>query len=511
MTGLFRRKSVDLLVEEATQRSGLKRALGTLELTLLGVGAIIGAGIFTSVGSAIAGDAVRPGAGPALVISLLLVSVASGFAALCYAEFASMIPAAGSAYTYSYATLGELVAWIIGWDLIIEYAIGNVAVAISWAGYLDTLLRGFGIHIPSWLLTDYRTAVQAAHDVARAADPSALGFATRQAAEAFQTAPHLFGIPLVFNFPAVFIVFVITVVLVIGIKESAWFNNVMVMIKIGVVLLFLGVGAFYVKPENWTPFAPNGFKGIAVGAALIFFAYIGFDAVSTAAEETRNPQRDVPKGILWSLVICTVLYIAIALVLTGVMPWRQLGVADPLAAALTHIHADWFAGLVAFGAVMAMTSVLLVFQLGQPRIFFSMARDGLLPPWAAKVHPRFKTPHVTTIITGVIVAVPSAFANINEMVELTNIGTLFAFFLVALGIIILRRTDPDRPRPFRTPLVPLFPLLAMALCVWLMINLPLRTWVLFGVWLLVGLAIYFLYGFRHSRLNTGAEADQPGA
>jgi APA family basic amino acid/polyamine antiporter len=497
---------VDRLVAEASHHDGLKRVLGPFELTMLGIGAIIGAGIFTSVGSAIAGDAVRPGAGPALVISLLLVSVASGLAALCYAEFASMIPAAGSAYTYSYATLGELVAWIIGWDLIIEYAIGNVAVAISWSGYLDTLLRGFGIEIPAWLLTDYRTAHQAAEQVAAAADPSALGPAVAMAAAARDTAPHLFGVPIIFNFPAVFIVFAITVVLVVGIRESAWFNNAMVIIKVGVTLLFLAVGAHFVKPDNWTPFAPNGFKGIAVGAALIFFAYIGFDAVSTAAEETKNPQKDVPKGILWSLVICTVLYIAIALVLTGIMPWEQLGVADPLAAALAFIHQDWIAGIIAFGAVMAMTSVLLVFQLGQPRIFFSMARDGLLPPWAAKVHPRFKTPHVTTILTGVFVAIPAAFANINEMVELTNIGTLFAFFLVSLGIIVLRRTDPDRPRPFRTPLVPVLPLLCMGMCLWLMFNLPLRTWVLFGAWLLIGLVIYFAYSRRHSRL-----AERPAA
>jgi basic amino acid/polyamine antiporter, APA family len=505
LSQLIRRKSVDQLTSEANRPGGLKRVLGAFELTMLGIGAIVGAGIFTSVGSAIAGDAVRPGAGPALVISLLLVSVASGLAALCYAEFASMIPAAGSAYTYSYATLGELVAWIIGWDLIIEYAIGNVAVAISWAGYLDTLLRGFGIHIPAWLLTDYRTAHQAAADVAAAVDPSSLGFAVNQASEALATAPQIGGIPIIFNFPAVFIVTAITVILVIGIRESAWFNNAMVILKIGVTLLFLAVGARFVQPENWTPFAPNGFKGIAVGAALIFFAYIGFDAVSTAAEETKNPQRDVPRGILWSLIICTILYIAIALVLTGIMPWQQLGVADPLAAALAFIHQDWIAGIIAFGAVMAMTSVLLVFQLGQPRIFFSMARDGLLPPWAAKIHPRFKTPHITTILTGVFVAIPSAFANINEMVELTNIGTLFAFFLVSLGIIILRKTDPDRPRPFRVRLVPWVPLLAMAMCVWLAINLPLRTWVLFAVWLAIGLVIYFGYSVRHSRLRQGLE------
>jgi len=501
---LFRRKSVDLLASEAN-KTDLKRVLGAFELTMLGIGAIVGAGIFTSVGSAIAGDALRPGAGPALVISLVIVSVASGFAALCYAEFASMIPAAGSAYTYSYATLGELVAWIIGWDLIIEYAIGNVAVAISWAAYFDTLLRGVGIHIPTWLLTDYRTAHQAAAEVAAAVDPSTLGFAVNQAADALATAPRIGDVPLIFNFPAVFIVAAITVVLVIGIRESAWFNNAMVILKIGVTLLFLAVGAAFVKPENWTPFAPNGFKGIAVGAALIFFAYIGFDAVSTAAEETRNPQKDVPRGILWSLVICTVLYIAIALVLTGIMPWEMLGVADPLAAAISFIHQDWIAGVIAFGAVMAMTSVLLVFQLGQPRIFFSMARDGLLPPWAAKVHPRFKTPHVTTILTGVFVAVPAAFANINEMVELTNIGTLFAFFLVSLGIVVLRRTDPDRDRPFRVPLVPWLPFVGMAMCLWLMVNLPLRTWILFTVWLVIGLVIYFTYGVRHSRLEQELE------
>ncbi|MBI4543387.1 MAG: amino acid permease [Gemmatimonadetes bacterium] len=504
MSQLLRRKSVDLLVAEATERSGLKRVLGKLELTLLGVGAIVGAGIFSSVGTAIAGSADRPGAGPALVVSLLILTLGSALAALCYAEFAAMIPAAGSAYTYAYATLGELVAWIIGWDLILEYAIGNVAVAISWAGYFDTLLRGFGIEIPAWLVTDYRTAHQAAAQVAAAADRSALSFAVRQGAAAVATAPALFGLPLIFNLPAVGIVSIITLVLVRGIKESAWVNNISVVIKVAVVLVFLAVGVTYVKPENWTPFAPNGFRGITVGAAIIFFAYIGFDAVSTAAEETRNPQKDMPFGIIASLIICTVLYIAIALVLTGIMPWDQLGVPDPLAVALTFIHADWFAGLVAFGAVMSMTSVLLVFQLGQPRIFFSMARDGLLPTWAAKVHPRFRTPHVTTIITGVLVAVPALFFNINEMVELTNIGTLFAFLLVALGILVLRVREPDRARPFRTPLVPLVPLAAIGICGFLMFQLPLKTWILFIVWLAIGLVIYFGYSHRHSRLRLAA-------
>jgi APA family basic amino acid/polyamine antiporter len=498
---------VDLLIEEATQRSGLKRALGKWELTLLGIGAIVGAGIFSSVGTAVAGSADRPGAGPALVISLLIITLGSALAALCYAEFAAMIPAAGSAYTYAYATLGELIAWVIGWDLIIEYAIGNVAVAISWSSYFDTLLRGLGMHLPAWLVVDFRSAAQAAGEVAAAADPAQLSSFTRLAAEAASTAPTLFGVPLIFNLPAVAIVAAITWVLVIGIKESAWVNNISVILKVAIVLVFIVVGARFVKPANWTPFAPNGFEGIAVGAFVIFFAYIGFDAISTAAEETRNPQRDMPFGIIASLVICTVLYIAIALVLTGVMPWNLLGVADPLAEALKFVGQDWAAGLVALGAVVSMTSVLLVFQLGQPRIFFSMARDGLLPPWAAKVHPRYRTPHVTTILTGFLVAVPALFFNINEMVELTNIGTLFAFLLVCTGILVLRYREPHRPRPFRTPLVPAVPVAGVLICGYLMAKSPTKTWILFLVWLGIGLVIYFLYGRRRSRLATNGAAN----
>jgi APA family basic amino acid/polyamine antiporter len=457
------------------------------------------------VGTAIAGSADRPGAGPAIVVSLLIITLGSALAALCYAEFAAMIPAAGSAYTYAYATLGELVAWIIGWDLIIEYAIGNTAVAISWGGYFDTLLRGLGIDLPAWLVTDFRTAHQAAAQLAAAADPEQLSGAVRLAAEAVATAPQPFGFPVIFNLPAVAIVTLITIVLVVGIKESAWVNNIAVILKIAVVLLFLAVGARYVRPDNWTPLAPGGFEGVAVGAFVIFFAYIGFDAVSTAAEETKNPQKDLPFGIIASLIICTVLYIAIGLVLTGVMPWQQLGVPDPLAAALQFIGEDRFAGLVAFGAVMSMTSVLLVFQLGQPRIFFSMARDGLLPGWAAKVHPRFRTPHVTTIITGVLVAVPALFFNINEMVELTNIGTLFAFLLVAAGILVLRYREPDRPRPFRTPLVPWLPVATILICGYLMFKAPFKTWALFLIWLVIGLVIYFGYGRRHSRLSAAVQ------
>jgi APA family basic amino acid/polyamine antiporter len=406
--------------------------------------------------------------------------VACGFCAFCYAEFASMIPISGSAYTYAYATLGELVAWIIGWDLIIEYAVGNVAVAVSWSGYLKELLRGFGLEVPAWLTTDYRTA--------------------HQSIKILASAPHLWGIPLIINLPAILIVALITFVLVLGIKESSVFNTVIVVIKLVVVVGFMIVGIFYIKPSNWTPFAPHGWSGIATGAALIFFAYIGFDAVSTAAEEARNPQRDMPIGMITSLVICTVLYILITAVLTGILPYQQLGTAEPLATAMNYLHLDWAAGLVSFGAVISMTAVLLVFQLGQPRIFFSISRDGLLPRVFAAVHPRFRTPHVTTILTGVFVGAFAGFMDINEAVELTNIGTLFAFILVGIGVIVLRHTEPERPRPFRCPWVPWVPLLGVISCFYLMLQLPWLTWVRFVVWLFIGLTIYFLYSVDHSRL-----------
>ncbi|MFN8058248.1 MAG: amino acid permease [Vicinamibacterales bacterium] len=506
MSQLFRRKSLDRLISDTeTGSHQLKRSLGPIQLTSLGIGAIIGAGIFSMVGSAASGGGEHLGAGPALVLSFVLVAIACGFAALCYAEFASMVPAAGSAYTYSYATLGELVAWTIGWDLILEYAIGNVAVAISWSAYFQELLRGFGTSIPAWLGTDYRSAAQAAQQVAEATaagtDPAALGDAVVRAAQALALAPHVAGLPIIFNLPAFVIVGLVTWVLVIGISESAWLNSAMVGLKLVIIAFFLGVGVFYIKPENWHPFAPNGLVGVWQGASLIFFAYIGFDAVSTAAEETVDPQRNLPIGMIASLIVCTVVYIGVALVLTGLTPWNQLGTAEPLATAFSARGMDWAAGIISLGAVFATTSVLVVFQLGQPRIFFSMARDGLLPPWAARVHPTFRTPHITTILTGVFVAVFAAVANINEVAELTNIGTLFAFVLVAIGIIILRRTDPDRHRPFRTPLVPLVPLLAVGSCTFLMAGLPALTWIRFFGWLGLGLLIYFFYGIRHSRLR----------
>ena len=491
MNRLFRRKSLDALLADTEDPSThLKRSLGALELIALGIGAIIGAGIFAVIGSASAGGANHVGAGPALVISILITAFGCGLCALCYAEFAALVPISGSAYTYSYATLGEFIAWIIGWDLIIEYAMGNVAVAVSWSGYFCELLRGFGFDVPAWLRTDLRTALRTP--------------------EILASAPHVAGIPIVFNLPAVAITALVTWVLVIGIKESSRFNTVMVFLKVAILLFFIAVGAFYVRPENWRPFAPNGWSGIGVGAALIFFAYIGFDAVSTAAEECKNPQRDMPIGMIGSLLICSVIYVVVALVLTGMLPLSEIrGSAEPLAKAFSVLGMNWAAGIVAFGAVIATTAVLLVFQLGQARIFFSMARDGLLPPSFAAVHPKYRTPHVTTIWTGVAVAVLAAFANLDVFVELTNIGTLFAFVLVCIAVIVLRRRDPDRPRAFRTPFVPFVPIGGVIICLYLMHNLPLATWIRFGVWLAIGVVVYFLYGYRKSRLSGGGKPPRP--
>jgi APA family basic amino acid/polyamine antiporter len=490
---LFKIKSLDaILAEGAAPERQLKRTLGPFDITMLGIGAIIGAGIFATIGTAAAGDALRPGAGPALILSFALTAIACGFAALCYAEFAAMVPISGSAYTYSYSTLGELIAWIIGWDLIIEYAVGNVAVAISWANYFRTFVAGFGISIPDWLSTDFRTAARI---------PGL-----------FESAPHIFGVPVVFNLLSAAIVAIITIILVIGIRESSRANKVMVLIKLVILGIFVIIGWKYVKPGNWTPFAPNGWAGIQAGAAVVFFAYIGFDAVSTVAEEVRNPKRDLPIGIIGSLIVCTLIYILVAAVFTGIVPYHALAQmlatqqAEPLTLALQYANIEkWgnlFVGIVAFGSVVAHTAVLLVFQLGQPRIFFSMARDGLLPKKFAEVHPRFKTPHVTTILTGIAVGVTSMFTSIDEMVDLTNIGTLFAFVLVCAGVLILRRREPQRPRAFKTPFVPVVPILGILSCIYLMHGLPAITWLRFAGWLIVGITIYFLYSYRHSKLRS---------
>ena len=508
--GLFRVKPLDAILQDAEEpEHQLTRALGPVQLTLFGIGAIIGAGIFATVGTAAAGDANRLGAGPALMVSFVITAIVCAFTALCYAEFASMVPISGSAYTYSYATLGEVIAWIIGWDLIIEYAVGNIAVAISWANYFKTLLAGLhipgiapdGIHIKDWISMDYRTAAKV---------PGVL-----------ETAPRIFGVPIVFNILAVGIVFVITVVLIWGIRESARFNAVMVGIKILVLLFFIVIGFTYVQPANWKPFAPNGFGGISAGAAIVFFAYIGFDAVSTVAEETRNPRRNLPIGIIASLIICTVFYAVVACVFTGLISYPELKAklateqAEPLTMALQHVGQQfntdlgWAVGIVAFGSVIAHTAVLLVFQLGQPRIFFSMARDGLLPPVFYRVHPRFRTPHISTILTGIFVATFAAVASIDEMVDLTNIGTLFAFILVCAGIIVLRVKEPTRERAFRVPGGVIIPILGIVSCIYLIYYLPPTSWLRFAAWLNFGFVIYVGYGAVHSRLTGRQHAERP--
>lgn len=490
LRGLFRTKNLDeILASTGGPQFSLKRTLNAFSVTLIGIGAIIGAGIFATIGTAASGTADRAGAGPSLMLSFVITAIVCGFTALCYAELASMVPISGSAYTYSYATLGELIAWIIGWDLIIEYAIGNVAVAISWAEFFNRLLRNLGIHMPDWLTSNYRTA----------------------SAETLAAAPHVFGVPIVFNILAFGIVALITVVLVWGIKESSNFNAVMVLIKILVLLFFIGLALYYVSPstmvEHWKPFQPQGWFGTLTGAAVVFFAYIGFDAVSTVAEETKNPARDLPIGIIASLIICTILYILVAGVFTGMVPWETVRAwtadqrGESLTMALESVapHALWQNTLIAFGSVVAHTAVLLVFQLGQPRIFFSMARDGLLPSVFASVHPRFKTPYVTTILTGVAVGGIAAFATVDEMVSLTNIGTLFAFILVCLGVIVLRHKDPHRARPFKVPLGPyLLPGLGAISCALLIYFLPEGSYWRFVGWLALGLAVYLSYGYTRS-------------
>ncbi|HXG45648.1 MAG TPA: amino acid permease [Gemmatimonadales bacterium] len=517
MSGLFVRKSLEDCESDIAERGGLRRLLNKWHLTALGVGATIGAGIFATTGTAIVGDPFRPGAGPAIVLSFLLTAVACGFAALCYAEFAAMVPISGSAYTYAYASLGEFVAWIIGWDLIIEYAVGNIGVAIGWSGYFRELLSHFGLGVPAWLSTDFRSAHLAAEALAGGATGSTNAFL----ASALDTAPRLFGVPIIFNLPAFLVVAGITVILVIGIRESARWNNAMVLLKIAIILFFIAVGLFLLKPHNWTNpetggFIPNGFAGISAGAAIIFFSYIGFDAVSTAAEEAENPARDMPFGIIMSLVICTVLYIALSAVMTGVAPWKVLGTPEPMVTALEYADGPrslltFSRFIIAIGAVVAMGSVLLVFQLGQPRIFMSMSRDGLLPRFFCRIHERFRTPYIGTIITGTFVASFAATANIAEVVDLTNIGTLFAFVLVSLGVIVLRYREPERRRPFRVPWVPLTPLISVAACLYLMFQLPAITWIRFGIWLAAGLVIYFAYGARHSRLRNPAAGRKGGA
>jgi len=490
MTQLFRRKPISELLPDSEH--SLKRVMGAGDLIMLAIGAVIGAGIFGAIGTAAAGqigpngEVIRQGAGPALVFSFILLGAACALAGLCYAELASMIPQAGSAYAYSYATLGELVAWIIGWDLILEYAVGNVAVAISWGDYFNTLVKGVGVTMPPWLTTGYRTALLSA-------DPAIHGL--------LDTAPHIAGIPIVVHVPAFAIVMLITALLLQGAKESVTANNIMVVIKLLALGLFIAVGITHINTANLHPFAPNGFRGIHQGAAIVFFAYIGFDAISTAAEETRDPQRNLPIGILGGLAICTCIYVIVGFVLTGMVPYKELAVADPLARALQLAGFNAVGWIVALGAAVSMSAVLLVFQYGQPRIFFAMARDGLLPQWAAKIHPRTKIPFITTLFTGIFVALWSLVGDAGETYDLTNIGTLFAFMLVSIGVLVLRYKEPDRPRPFKVPFVWPVTILSAAGCVFIMKGLPHQAWERFGYWLVLGLLLYFVYGYQHSRLR----------
>ena len=496
MKRLLQKKSVSSFLNEIQSRDiSLKRTLSKWDLIAIGIGSVVGAGIFTVIGTSAAGtvdamgNILRPGAGPALVLSFIISAIACAFAALCYAELASMIPVSGSTYTFAYAILGESIAWIIGWDLILEYGVAVIAVAISWSAYVVSFIEGFGVDIPLWLSTDYNTFLRTL-----AENP-----------ELAKTVPHLLGYPLCINLPAVFIVAVSTYVLIRGIKESSWVNTLMVIIKLGILGFFIITGLFFIQPVNWNlpeyGFMPFGFNGVLVGAAIIFFAYIGFDIVSTVAEETKNPQKDLPFGILGTLGIVTLLYVIVTIIVVGIVPFHELNRADPLAYVFSRIDMHWASGIIAFGAIIATTSVILVTLLGQSRIFFSMSRDGLLPAAFSKIHSRFRTPHLSNIITGIFVAGVAGFIDIGEAAELTNIGTLFAFIIVCISVLIIRRTEPERPRPFKTPFVPLVPVLGIISCFYLALHLPVNTWIRFVAWFAVGGGLYFLYGFNHSKLR----------
>ncbi len=537
----LRKKSQDELINSS--KSGLNRSLSAFDLVVLGVGAVIGAGIFALSGTAAVGGAGHIGAGPALVVSLIFAALACSFSALCYAEFAAMIPVAGSAFTYTYATLGELAAWFIGWMLVLEYLIGNIAVVSSWSGYLVNFLRGFEGTLPGfitnppvWLVSNYSAAVEKyqkegiikfrefleakyaasglnGERIGELFDPANfdpamfnpaifenLGFDSQLLLNPGSHIPHLGPIPISIDLPAVFMMLAITFFLYIGIKESAKMTFVMVLIKTLVILLFIGVGAVYINPENWTPFAPNGFKGIFVGAYLMFFAYIGFDAVSTAAEETKNPQKDMPIGIIVSLIICTLLYIGVVGTLTGIVPLNEINTHAPIAAAMTSVDQDWVAFLISVGALTGLSSVLLVLQLGGTRILYAMSRDKLLPDSFSKVHEKYKTPHINTVLVGAMVILGTLLLDINAAAELCNIGTLTAFMLVCAGVRILRKVDPGRKRPFKTPLVPLVPILGILTCLALIVlGLPtVKTLVIFGVWITIGMIFYLNYGYKRT-------------
>jgi APA family basic amino acid/polyamine antiporter len=464
---MFRVKPLALIkADSENPEHRLKRTLSVTDLTSLGIGAIIGTGIFVLIGTAIVGDSVRLGAGPGITLSFLLAGLACALAALCYAEFAAMIPVAGSAYTYSYATLGEFIAWITGWNLILEYGVASVAVAVGWSGYFNKLLQLGGIYLPQW-------------------------------------ATHAPGGPDggIVNLPAMIIVLLVTWILVVGIKASARMTSIIVVVKLAIIGFFIAMGSGEVDPANWTPYMPNGFAGVGAAAAIVFFAYIGFDAVSTAAEEARNPQRDMPIGIIASLVICTLLYLLVAGILTGMVPWTEIDVYAPIATALEMLGFKWGAALVSVGAVAGITSVLIVMLMGQVRVFFAMSRDGLLGKWLAGVHPKYRTPYRASWLTGLVVAGLAGVVDLGAAADMTNIGTLFAFMLVCIAVVILRYVKPNEHRPFRTPFMPVLPIAGAIACFALMTFLPGVTWIRFVVWTALGIVIYFSYSMRRSRLN----------
>jgi len=531
---LLATKPLSLLMEEAGQTGehSLKRSLGVFQLTALGVGAVIGAGIFVMVGLG------AQYAGPGLTLSFVLSGLGCAFAGLCYAEFAAMIPLAGSAYTYAYATLGELIAWIIGWDLTLEYAMGASTVSSGWSNHFIELLDIFHIKMPLWLAYDHWTALKTAENVvarqiAQASDPNLVpgtqafldrvsGIIGAQSPELLERAhqlmgaPHLFGMEIGFNLPAFLIALVITAILVVGIKESAEFNTAIVVIKVSVVLFVIGLGAHYINRVNWGmdwhQYAPHGFAGIGEGAAYIFFAYIGFDAVSTTAQEAKNPQRDLPIGMIASLAICTVLYIAVAGVLTGMVHWQQINIEAPVAVAFLDRGLRTAANIITLGALAGLTSVMLVMLLGQTRVLYSMANDGLLPKkFFAAVHPKFRTPWKNTILVGLLAAIVGSVTPIDDIGKMVNIGTLLAFVIVSISVVVLRRTNPGQPRPFRTPWVPLVPILGVISNGYMMYKLGWVNWARLVIWLVIGLVVYFTYGQKHSRVQAMAAGRTPEA
>jgi APA family basic amino acid/polyamine antiporter len=524
MANLWARKPMNMLLEEAgaSGEHSLKRTLGPFQLTALGVGAVIGAGIFVLSGLG------AHYAGPGLMLSFVLSGLGCAFAALCYAEFAAMIPLAGSAYTYAYATLGELFAWIIGWDLTLEYAMGASTVSSGWSNHFIELLDIFNIKMPLWLAYDHWTGLRAAENIvarqmAHASDPSLLpgtqAFLSKVAdivaakspqlmegAHKLLDAPTIFGVEVGWNMPAFVIALIITAILAIGIKESARFNSTIVVIKVAVVLFVIGLGFRYVSASNWggdwKTFAPMGFSGIGAGAAYIFFAYIGFDAVSTTAQEAKNPQRDLPIGIIASLLLCTALYIAVAAVLTGMVPWREVNIEAPIARAFLDRGLTGASHIITLGALAGLTSVMLVMLLGQTRVLYSMANDGLLPKkFFAAIHPKWRTPWKNTILVGILAAVVGSLVPIDDIGKMVNIGTLLAFVIVCIAVVMLRRTDPDTPRPFRTPWVPLVPILGVIFNGYMMYRLGWINWARLIIWLAIGLVVYFTYGKKHSRVQ----------